>query len=84
MTSGAISKILFAVGYPTAIVCIARLRSIFRHRRTRWLVVHEAGTAAIVAGWVIEGNGPAIAFNGLWLTGVAVAWVVTGSRRRTA
>lgn len=84
MSSGALSKVLFALGYPAAIVCITRLVPVFRQRRTAWFWVHEAGTAAIVAGWVLEDDPRAVAVNGAWLVGVATAWVITGRRRRAA
>lgn len=76
-----IRLVLHAVGYPVAIVGIARLVPIFRERRTGWFVAEEAATAAIVAGWAIEGRTPAVAINSLWGLGLAVAWVITGRRR---
>ncbi len=77
----ALRWILHGAGYPVAIVVIARLRAVFRERRTAWFWAEEAGTAAIVAGWAIAGRPPAVVINALWGIGLAVAWAVTGRRR---
>lgn len=66
--------VLHAVGYPVAIVVIARLGPVFRERRTRWFVAEEAATAAIVAGWAIEGRTPAVVINALWGFSLALMW----------
>lgn len=66
--------VLHAIGYPVAIVVIARLVPVFRERRTRWFVAEEAATAAIVAGWVIEGRKSAVIINSLWGLGLAFMW----------
>ena len=81
MTGHLASTVLFVVGYPVAIVCITRIVPMFHERRTAWFAAHEAGTAAIVAGWSLRHDARAVAINGLWLIGVAVAWVVLGRRR---
>ncbi len=65
---------LHAVGYPVAIVVIARLKAVFRERRTSWFVAEEAATAAIVAGWAIERRTPAVVINSAWGIGLAFAW----------
>lgn len=76
---------LFLVGYPVAIAGILRLRHAFRHRRTGWLLVEEAGTAAIVAGWLLAGDGAreraSAAVNAAWGLGLAAAWLAAGRRR---
>ena len=69
-----IRLVLHAVGYPVAIVVIARLGPVFRERRTRWFVAEEAATAAIVAGWALEGRTPAVVINSLWGLGLAFMW----------
>lgn len=74
--------VLHLVGYPVALVVIARLVPVFRERRTSWFVAEEAATAAIVAGWAIEGRTPAVAVNAVWGLGLACAWIVTGRRAR--
>lgn len=84
MTSRTASIVLFVVGYPVAVVCITRLVPMFRKRRTGWFAAHEAGTAAIVAGWSLRHDGPAVAINGTWLIGVALAWVVLGRQKERA
>lgn len=71
---------LHLVGYPVALVVIARLAPVFRERRTSWFVAEEAATAAIVAGWAIEGRTPAVVVNAAWGLGLAVAWMVTARR----
>ncbi|GAC1310677.1 MAG: hypothetical protein NVSMB16_07380 [Acidimicrobiales bacterium] len=81
MTSRLASIVLFVVGYPVAVVCITRLVPMFRRRRTLWFAAHEAGTAAIVAGWGLRHDGRAVTVNATWLVGVALAWVVLGRRR---
>ena len=75
---------LHMVGYPVAVLVIARLRAVFRERRTSWFLAEEAATAAIVAGWAVVGRWPAVVVNALWAVGLAVAWVVTGRRRPPA
>lgn len=65
---------LHVVGYPVAIVVIARLKAVFRERRTSWFLAEEAATAAIVAGWALVGRGPAVAINAIWGIGLAVVW----------
>ena len=72
---------LHVVGYPVAILVIARLKAVFRERRTSWFLAEEGATAAIVAGWAIAGRTPAVVVNALWGVGLAAAWLVTGRRR---
>ena len=72
--------LLFVIGYPVAIVVIARLRAVFRERRTSWFLAEEAATAAIVGGWAIVGRTPAVVINAVWGVALAVAWAVTGRR----
>lgn len=73
---------LHVVGYPVAIGVIARFVPVVREQRLPWFVAHEAAIAAVVAGWAIRGDAPAMAVNAAW--GVAAAaWYVLGGRRRT-
>ncbi len=74
--------VLHMVGYPVALLVIARLRAVFKERRTSWFVAEEAATAAIVAGWVIEGRRSAVVVNSAWGVGLAVAWFLTGRKPR--
>lgn len=80
VTADGVATVLHLIGYPTAVVVIARWVPVVRERRTRWFAIHQAGTAAIVAGWAIRGNVPAAAFNGAWFL-VAAAWYAAGGRR---
>jgi hypothetical protein len=76
-----VTLILFAFGYPAAVVVIARWLPVVRERRARWFVVHHAGVIAIVAGWAIEQRWPAVAVNSTWLVASSL-WYVLGGRRR--
>ena len=72
---------LFAFGYPAAVAVAARFVPVVRERRWRWLALHHAGMAAIVAGWATGGNLPAAAVNSAWLA-TSSAWYALGGRRR--
>lgn len=80
------SRLLLLVGYPVAVAGIVRVRHAFRHRKTAWFLLEEAGTVAIVAGWFLSGLGDrgrrAAAINAVWGLGLAAAWIITGRRRR--
>lgn len=76
--------LLFAFGYPVAIVVIARWVPVVRQRRTRWFVLHELAVAAIVAGQAVGDNPRGVITNGLWGV-IAAIWYAIGptiSRRR--
>lgn len=80
----ALEILLFAFGYPTAIVVIVRFVPVVRERRTRWFVLHELGVAAIVAGQALVGSTQGVLVNGAWGV-VAALWYVLGpslNRRR--
>jgi hypothetical protein len=64
---------LFVVGYPTAIVVIARWIPVVRQRRLKWFLIHQAGVAAIVAGHALKDNTQGVVINGAWFV-VAAAW----------
>ena len=81
MTTDRLRLVLHVVGYPVAIVVIARLKAVFRERRTSWFVAEEAATAAIVGGWALVGRWPAVVVNAVWGVGLAGAWVVSRRRR---
>jgi len=74
VTAERLRLVLHLVGYPVAIVVIARLKAVFRERRTSWFWAEEAGTAAIVAGWALVGRWPAVVVNALWGVGLAFMW----------
>ncbi|HET7486421.1 MAG TPA: hypothetical protein VFJ85_00730 [Acidimicrobiales bacterium] len=70
--------VLFAVGYPAAVAVIARWVPVVRERRWKWLAVHHAGVAAIVAGWLLR-RPPAAIPNAAWLV-VSSVWYAAGGR----
>ena len=77
--------LLFAFGYPAAIIVIFRFVPVVRERRTRWFVIHELGVAAIVAGQALMDNPQGVVINGSWGV-VAALWYALGptiNRRRT-
>lgn len=74
--------VLHGLGYPAAIVVIARLRAVFRERRTSWFLAEEAATAAIVGGWAVAGRWPAVVVNAAWGVGLGVAWHLRRPRGR--
>jgi hypothetical protein len=78
-----VTTALFAFGYPTSIVVIARWLPVVRQRRTAWFAVHEVAVAAIVAGWAIKRDPMAVAINGSWLV-IAAAWYAAAGRRAAA
>lgn len=82
MTADRLRLVLHVAGYPVAIVVIARLKAVFRERRTSWFVAEEAATAAIVGGWALIARWPAVVVNAVWGVGLAAAWIVTGRRHR--
>jgi hypothetical protein len=69
--------LLFAFGYPAAIVVIVRFVPVVRQRRTRWFVIHELGVAAIVAGQALVGSAQGVIINGAWGV-VAAIWYALG------
>ncbi len=76
--------LLFAFGYPVAIVVIARYVPVVRERRTKWFVWHELAVAAIVAGQAIRGEPMGIVINASWGV-IAAIWYAAGpaiNRRR--
>ena len=77
---GVVRMVLFAFGYPAAIVVIARFVPVVRARRIRWLVVHHVGVAAIVTGWAISGDLSAVMVNAAWAV-VSSLWYALGRHR---
>ena len=68
---------LLGAGYAAAVPVIARFVPVVRERRWRWLLVHHAGVAAIVAGWALRGRPQAAVVNVGWLL-VSSAWYAAG------
>lgn len=71
--------VLFAFGYPASLIVIVRFVPVVRERRLRWLVVHHVAVAAIVLGWLTNGDAPAIVVNSSWLV-VSSVWYALGGR----
>lgn len=71
-------RLLFIVGYPTALAVIARWGPVVRERRWRWFAAHEAGMAAIVGGCLLKNRRIPAAGNGAWLL-AAAAWYLRAS-----
>ena len=66
--------LLFAVGYPTAIVLVARFPAVVRTRRTGLFLLHEAIMVAIATGWALLGQPVGVALNGAWCAAAAAWW----------
>lgn len=81
MSTDATATVLFAFGYPISIAVILRFVPVVRERRLKWLIAHDLAVAAIVAGWVLNGDRRAVAINASWLVAANV-WYVVGGRRR--
>lgn len=73
--------VLFAFGYPVAVVVIAFFKRVVRERKLAWFASHQVAMAAIVAGWSIRGRASPVVVNGIWFV-VAAAWWVLGGRGR--
>jgi hypothetical protein len=78
--SDPVALALHLVGYPTAVVVIARWIPVVRQRRRTWFVAHELAVAAIVAGWLLVDRRSAALVNGAWGL-VAAAWYGLGGRQ---
>ena len=74
---------LLVFGYAACLAVLPRFVPVVRERRWRWLAVHHAGVAAIVAGWALRGSAGAAAVNAAWL-GVSSIWYALGGRRASA
>lgn len=72
--------VLLVIGYPVAIVVIARWIPVVRERRTAWFAAHQAAVVAIVVGHALGDRTSAIVINGAWLV-VATIWYGLGGRR---
>jgi hypothetical protein len=78
--------LLFAFGYPVAIVVILRFVPVVRQRRTRWFVLHELAVASICIGHALRPDTQAVIINGAWGVSAAI-WYALGpaiQRRRLA
>ncbi|MDP8976027.1 MAG: hypothetical protein M3N28_06640 [Actinomycetota bacterium] len=77
--SSASGNLLLAVGYPVSLVVIARWVPVVRERRWPWFAAHQAGVAAVVAGWLLRGRAAGAAANAGWLV-AATVWYAAGGR----
>ena len=75
-----IALALLAIGYPTAIAVLTRWIPVVREQRDRWFAAHQAGVAAIVAGWAIRGRTQGVITNGAWFV-IAAVWYFSRRRR---
>ena len=76
-----VATALHVVGYPVAVVVIARFVPVVRDRRVRWFVAHQLAVTAIVAGWLLRSRPGAAAVNAAWL-GAAAIWYGSAARGR--
>jgi hypothetical protein len=74
--------VLLVVGYPVAVVVLARLVPVLRQRRLGWFLALEAGTAAVAAGWALRAKPAPAAINAAFVAAFAAVWWWTGSRNR--
>ena len=70
---------LLAVGYPVAIVVIARWVPVVRERRTTWFLAHHAGVTALILGWAIRRPAAALP-NVAWLL-ISTLWYARAAPR---
>lgn len=75
----ALAGALRLVGYPAALYVIVRWIPVVRQRLGRLFLQHQAGLAAIVAGWALVPRWTGVAVNGAWFV-IAGAWYL---RRRS-
>lgn len=75
-----IAIVLLALGYPTAITVLTRWIPVVREGRTKWFLAHQAGVAAIAAGWALRGRTQGVVTNGAWFL-VAAGWYLSRRRR---
>ncbi len=72
--------VLFVVGYPLAIVVIARFVPVVKQRRMTWMVAHHVGVVGIITGWALSGDWASVAINSSWLL-ASTLWYARGGRR---
>jgi len=76
----AVAGALRLVGYPAALVVIVRWIPVVRRRLLRLFLLHQAGMAAIVAGWALVPRWVGVAGNGAWFV-IAGGWYLRSGRR---
>ena len=55
---------------------------LWRRREVEVFAVAQLGAAVIALAWLAKGNTVAFAVNAAWFTGLTVAYVLEGRRRR--
>ncbi|MEO5680345.1 MAG: hypothetical protein ABIS47_11825 [Acidimicrobiales bacterium] len=70
---------LLVVGYPVAIVVIARWVPVVREQRTTWFAAHAAGVTAVIIGWALR-RPVATVPNIIWLV-ASIVWYRLGRPR---
>jgi hypothetical protein len=63
------------VGYPTAIVLVARFGAVVRLRQLRLFLTHQAAMVAVITGWALLGHPLGVALNTAWFAGAAAWWL---------
>ena len=72
MGRATVAVALLVVGYPVAIVVIARWVPVVRERRRAWFLAHAAAVVAIIGGWAVRRPVAALP-NAVWLV-VSTLW----------
>ena len=72
---------LFVIGYPLAIVVIARFVPVVKQRRIRWMMAHHVGVVAIIIGLALSGDWIPVAVNSSWLL-ASTLWYAQGQQRK--
>ena len=73
------STLLLVTGYPVSAAVLTRWLPVVRERRWPWFIAHQAGVAAVVAGWLLRGRTGGGAVNAGWLV-LASVWFALGGR----
>ena len=54
---------------------------LWRRREIEVFATAQAGALVIAAGWLALGHVGAAVINGLWFSGLSIAWVLEGRKR---
>lgn len=68
------AAVLLVVGYVVAVPLVVRLGATLRERRRAELLVLEAATALVAAGWALAGAPVGVVLNVLFLVGFPLLW----------
>ncbi len=75
----AATRVLLIIGYPVALLVIARWIPVVRQRRRTWFLAHFAAVTAIIVGWSIR-RPIATLPNLAWLV-ISTLWYRFGAPR---